>query len=46
MANQSGVWRTADVALVPDAEGYIIKYCNIFMNWNNLFSKCSEHVWC
>jgi len=30
--------------MVSDTEGIQNKYCNIFMNWNNLFSICSEHV--
>ena len=30
---------------VPDIEG-IENKVNMFMNWNNFFSKCSEHVQC
>jgi len=45
VALQLEVWRAADTDLVPDIVGIQNKViCSMFMNWNNLFSECSEHV--
>jgi len=30
------------IVFVPDIEG--IENSNMFMNWNNMFSECNEHV--